>query len=113
MAATGIARLASAAASTNAALVSPGATKVLFVVANNTADADRYLKLYDKATAPTVGTDVPKMTIGLPPGAFALEIASGVQFQSGLGYALTGAAADNDTTALTAADVTGLNIGYA
>lgn len=37
------------------------------VVTSNINAAARYLKLYNKASAPTVGTDTPVLTIPLPP----------------------------------------------
>jgi hypothetical protein len=36
----------------------------------------------------------------------------GLYFSTGIAYGLTGAAADSDTTALTAGDVVGVNIDY-
>lgn len=79
----------------------------------NASASTKFLKLYNKATAPTVGTDVPVLTLALPVGAFSYNLPpEGVKFPLGIGYGLTGAAPDNDTTALAAADVVGLNILY-
>ena len=84
-----------------------------------------YLKLYDTPTAPTIGAGTPLMTIPLSAeqvwngtaliagggGINPLWFGSiGVSFLTGIGYTLTKLAADNDTTALSAGDVTGLNI---
>ena len=111
---TSVARLLSAAGSTNATNVKNGAGRVFTVIGNNAAAAARYLKLYNKATSPTVGTDVPVATFQLPPLApFAIDIPRGLIFATGIGYALTTAAADADTGALTAGDVTCLNVMYA
>lgn len=110
-----VARLISAAASTNGTSVKGSAGNVFRIRGYNAAAALRYLKLYNKASAPTVGTDVPVLTIALPPTAafdFDLGGADGHYFSAGIAYAITGAAADNDTTALTAGDVTALNITY-
>jgi hypothetical protein len=60
---TAITRLVSAAASTNATSAKAAPAQVHSVVGYNAAAALRYLKLYDKASAPTVGTDTPFMTI--------------------------------------------------
>ena len=46
------------------------------------------------------------------PWGLALNF-DGLYFATGIAYALTGAGADNDTTALTAADILGLNVVFA
>jgi hypothetical protein len=104
-------RLLSAAATTNATLVKGGNGTIRTIIGYNAAATARYLKLYDKVTAPTVGTDTPKWTIYLPPStAFAFDLEH--YFGQGIGFGLTTGSADNDTGALTAGDVLGLNIGY-
>ena len=60
-------RLLSAAATTNATSVKATPGVVKRVIGTSKAATDRFLKFYDKATAPTVGTDVPIMTILIPP----------------------------------------------
>ena len=107
-------KLPSAAASTNATSVKATAGRAAKVSAWNAAAAVRYLKLYNKATAPTVGTDVPVLTIPLKPAEHTqCELTDyGLQFSTGIAYALTTGAADADTGALTAADVTALGIIY-
>lgn len=109
-----VARLPSAAASTNATLVRTGNGRVYRVFGLNATAAAKFLKLYNKATAPTVGTDTPVLTIPIPAsGAFSFEISSvGLQFPLGIGYAITGLAPDADTTVLVAGDVLGVNIVY-
>ena len=109
--ATATHRLLSAAATTNATLVkgTPGA--VHRIQGFNNKASPVFLKLYDKATAPTVGTDVPRKTIRLAASSnFDFELHD--SYSAGIGYALTGAAADADTTALVAADIQCLNIDY-
>lgn len=75
----------------------------------NRAASERYFKLYNKASAPVVGTDIPVLTIGLPAASiFGLEELVGVygaRFSAGIAYAITGAYADADTTAIAAGDV--------
>lgn len=100
------------AASTNGALIITGTSGLQAFYATNTGASVAYVKLYNKATAPTVGTDVPEMVIPIPaaasgvPGVATLPIGfSGYRFALGLGIAITGAAADNDTTAVTAGQV--------
>ena len=107
-----VARLPSAAASTNATSVKAAAGDVFAISGYNAAATVRYLKLYDKASAPTVGTDVPFATLALKPlDAFRFDFPS-LFMPTGIAYAMTTGAADADTGALTAADVVGFNIFY-
>lgn len=102
-----------AAASTNATSVKASSGRIHWLsLANLTASA-KFLKLYDKASAPTVGTDTPIMTIPVQANQ-TIELAPppGIYFATGIAYALTGAVADSDTTALSANDVV-LNLVYA
>jgi hypothetical protein len=72
----------------------------------NAAVAVRYVKFYDKASAPTVGTDTPLFTLGLPAGAAAnVELTNGIAFASGIGIGATTGAADADTGAPAANDL--------
>lgn len=107
-------RLVSSAASTNATLVKNTAGRVLKIRGYTAKTAVCYLKLYNKVTAPTVGTDVPVLTFPLKASdVFDIDIpVIGLNFSTGIAYAITGAVADADTTALVAADVVGLSIIY-
>jgi len=100
------------AASTNGALIITGTSGVTAFYATNTGATAAFVKLYNKATAPTVGTDVPEMIIPVPaavsgvPGAAELRPGFiAYRFALGLGIAITGGAADNDTTAVAAGQV--------
>jgi hypothetical protein len=100
------------AATTNGALIITGTSGVQAVYATNTGASDAFVKLYNKATAPTVGTDVPEMIIPVPaavsgrPGVVEISPGySGYRFSLGLGIAVTGAATDADTTAVAASQV--------
>lgn len=107
-----VSRILSAAATTNATSAKASAGYLHKVVGYNAAAAARYLKVYNKASAPTVGTDTPVMTFYLPAtAAFALNL-DGVYFSTGIAYALTTGSADADTGALTAADILALNVIY-
>jgi hypothetical protein len=104
------ARLLSAAASDNAALVLAGNVTLRRITGYNARSSAVYLKLYDKATAPA-STDTPRKTIYLPAtSAFALD--QNDYFIAGFGYRLTTGSADNDTGALTSGDILGLNLDY-
>ena len=66
---------------------------------NNSA-ATLYVKLYNKATAPVLASDTPKMTICIPAGSAAnVELSSGIEFDTGIGWACTTGVADNNTGA--------------
>lgn len=107
-------RIVSSSATTNATSVKASAGSVHVIVATNTTAALKYLKLYNKASAPTVGTDTPVLTIALSPSnaQTRVEFPNTMNFATGIAMALTGAAADSDTTALAAGDVVGVNITY-
>ena len=91
-------------ASTNSTNVKATAGQVFQVVGINTTAAIYYLKLYDKATAPTCGTDTVIQTYPVPAsststgGGFVISIPFGMNFANGIGFCLTGAVADNDAT---------------
>jgi hypothetical protein len=107
-------RLLSAAATTNSNLVKNAAGRVFKIRGTNAKASVVYLKFYNKATAPTVGTDTPVYTFSLKASdVFDIDFgALGIGFATGIGIGITGASADADTTALVAADVVGLNILY-
>lgn len=108
------ARLISAA-STNATSLKASAGQLGFIYAINLNAAVRYLKLYNKASAPTVGTDTPIATLPIPASAtgagFMIPIPGGVNFTTGIAYALTTGVADSDTGAVAANEIL-LFLGY-
>jgi hypothetical protein len=104
-------RLLSSAATTNATVVKNSSGDVQKIILRNTSASDRFLKLYDKATAPTVGTDTPRDTYSLPAGGY-LTLDVNEHFVTGIAYAITGAAADADTTPILAGDIVCMNIHY-
>jgi hypothetical protein len=73
-----------------------------------------YLKLFDKASAPVLGTDVPAMTIMLPANQL-VRVDFGVEtcaFKLGFAMAVTLNPADNDATVLAAANTSGIDLFY-
>jgi len=95
------------AATTNGALIVTSTQAVSAFFASNIGATAAFVKLYNKATAPTVGTDVPEMVITVP-ATGQVEVTpgfGGYRFPLGLGIAITGAAADTDTTAVAAGQV--------
>lgn len=92
-------------ADTNAAVVKASPGRLFGWHASNVNAAARYLKVYDSATAPTVGTTVPKLTIMLPAGGSAShDLGEGIVFSAGISIALTTGMADADTGAVSAAE---------
>lgn len=114
-AAENVHRLLSAAATLNPTLLKNSPGLVFKIFGRNNAAAIRYLKLYNKATAPVVGTDAPVMTICLAAGApFDIDLGEyGHLFTAGIGYGLTTGVADNDTGVLTLGDILAMNILWA
>ena len=63
----------------------------------NNASTVRYIKLYNKARAPSVGADTPAMTIPLPCGAAAnVIVPSGIAFSHGIGIGATTGVSDGN-----------------
>jgi hypothetical protein len=94
------------AATTNATSVKASAGQVFGWYISNANAAVRFLKLYNKASAPTVGTDTPVMTIQIPAGAAAnVEFSHGIAFATGIALALTANVADADTSAVAANEI--------
>lgn len=92
------------AATTNATSVKTTAGNIFELGVTNIGASPIYLKLYNKASAPTVGTDIPILTIPIPANGFlSYEFGSvGKRFTTGIAYAITGAVGDTDTTAIAA-----------
>lgn len=94
------------AATTNITLFRAGPTNLFEITVTNKSAAVVYVKLYDKATAPVLASDVPVLTIPVSITASGVQPVSmqfgdlGKSFPLGLGYAITGALADTDTTVI-------------
>jgi len=105
------------AASTNATSVKASAGTLYMVTASNVNAAVRYLKLYNKASAPTVGTDTPVFTFAIPGNTAGagtnIPIPNvGIAFPTGIAFALTTEATDAGTTAVAANEIV-VNLAYA
>lgn len=107
-------RIVSSANTTNATVAKASTGWLTSIVGLNTTGSVIYLKLYNKATSPTVGTDTPVLTIPIAASSFfSINLNTApYYFSTGISYALTGAAADADTTAVAAGAITGLNLLY-
>jgi hypothetical protein len=104
------------AANTTGISVKGSAGQVYTIVAINTNAAARFLKLYNKATAPTVGTDTPVMTIPIPGNTAGAGVVldtggMGIAFGTGIGIGITTGVADADTGAPAANEVV-VNVLY-
>ena len=99
-------------ADTNGALVLTGTSSLHCLWATNIGATPAFVKLYNKATAPTVGADVPEMIIPVPAAVSGVPGVASInpgfltfRFALGLGIAITGGMADSDTTAVAAGQV--------
>lgn len=104
-----------AAGSTNGTTIKASAGTLGFLTASNVSASARYVKIYNKASNPTVGTDTPVFTFLVPANTSGTNLGLptyGAAFATGIALAITALAADNDATAITAGDVI-VNYGYA
>lgn len=97
----------SSAATTNATSVKATAGTVFQVTASNVGAAAAFLKLFNLATAPTVGTSVPFLTLPVPAtGVLNIPLgALGMRFATGIAFSVTNLIADTDATVIAAAQV--------
>lgn len=86
-------------ASTNAAAIKTSAGSILELTISNPTATAAYVKLYNKASSPTVGTDVPIITYPIPANTTYTYVygVSGKRFTTGIAIAVTAAMADSDT----------------
>lgn len=102
------------AATTNAECLKAAPGQVGWWSLGNIGTDPVWLKLYDKATTPDVGTDVPVLTILIPGNAKGsgnnLIPSPGVQFSFGIGIAVTAGIEPDDATAVNADEVV-INLG--
>jgi hypothetical protein len=107
------ARLPSSAASDNATVAFNGPVVLRTILGQNTKASTVFLKLYALGANLAVPTsaDTPILTLAIPAAsAFAIDLASGLKFNFGLGYRITTGSADNDAVAIGAGDILGLNL---
>jgi hypothetical protein len=102
--------LASAAASMNATVVKATPGKLYRVTGRNAAAAIRYIKFFNKATAPDPSADAAtlmKYVIEIPASVpFDVDFGPhGLDFSTGIGYVIVTGIAETDETAVTAADI--------
>jgi len=107
----------SSANSTNATSVKGSSGAVFNMIIHNThsgggSNNSIALRLYNKTTAPVVGTDVPMIVIHVPANASKeINFTSGITFTNGIAYSITDGDALLDATAVSA-DGVQVYIGY-
>jgi len=90
---------------TNANVVKASAGVLTGWNMSNDADYAVYVKLYDKATAPNVGTDVPAQTIQVQAGEpVPFPPGPGITYSNGIAIAITKGMADSDSSPVVAGD---------
>jgi hypothetical protein len=104
---TTIAKVLSAA-TTNATSTKTTAGRLYSYHLSNTTAAWKFVRFYNKASAPTVGTDSPVLVVPIAPGMSAIiDHTVPISFATGIAYAITGASPDLDTTVTAVGDVVG------
>ena len=97
-------RYLSCTASTNATVVKASPGKIFKIRAFNNGVVTAFLKLYNKATLPSVGSDTvfDKLQIiaGSSGAGFIDEIELGQEYDTGISFAVTANFADSDNTAV-------------
>lgn len=99
-----------AANTNNSTLIAPGQRTLYSVQLGTIGAAPAYVKFYDKASAPTCGTDTPVKVLIIPAAATAANgnasnsvVPLGAQFVNGIGICVVTGIADSDNTAVAAA----------
>lgn len=96
-------------AGTNSTIIKASAGRVYGYNLSNTTASWRYVKFYNLATAPVVGTTVPVYQFAIPPGGTVTDSNTvPISHATGIGMAITAGPADNDATAVGANDVVGM-----
>ena len=104
---TSIAKVLSAA-TTNATSTKTSAARLYGYHLVNTTASVKYFRIYNKASAPVVGTDSPALVLPIPAnGSVLIDHTVPVTLATGLAYSITGASPDLDATAVAVGDVVG------
>lgn len=103
-------RVPASAATNNAASMKTLPGKLVGLNGLNATAGVKYIKFYDKATAPNPAVDIPVATFALAASVpFAFD-GFFMDFKVGMGIAIVTGSADNDNTAIAANDILGLNV---
>jgi hypothetical protein len=104
------------AATNNATSLKATPGVVGMITASNNNASPRYLKFYNKASAPAPASDTPVLVIEIPGNAAGAGSnipipMQGIKFSVGIAYAIVAGIANNDNTAVGASEVA-INIAY-
>jgi hypothetical protein len=102
------------AATVNNTLVRAGPAKLGWLVAGNVGATVAYVKIFDKATIPAAGTDIPILTYMIPGstvGGVPQIIPIRLPIFLGFGFAITGLMIDSDATVV-ALNQVNVNFSY-
>jgi hypothetical protein len=103
--------LVSASGTNLSTVKSTGGQLLGYQLYNNSSSA-KFVKLYDKGSSPTVGSDTPKITIGVPAnGSAPNNMPQSIPFLSGIYLAITNTIPDNSTVAVQLNEVS-VSINY-
>lgn len=101
---------------TNATVIKASPGQIFGLNCANISTAAAWLKIYDKATSPTVGSDTPKRTMVIPSNTngagFVYSQPAGLQYTAGISIAVTNGPAVADTTILPQANAVVVNVDY-
>lgn len=97
------------AATTNLTSVKASQGRIAGGIITNASASWRYVKFFNKNSAPVIGTDVPVLTVGIPPNG-QVNLGSvfdqyGIHFAAGIAYALTTGPTDADNVAVGANEI--------
>lgn len=104
-------RLPEILGSVNANVLKASAGSLCWFSGNNKSANELFIKFYNKATTPTVGTDTPVLSFALPAES-AFSISAPFSFTLGIGIGITTDEADDSIAAPTAGDISGLNVAF-
>ena len=98
----------------NANSLKASAGNIQNILIVSAAATPRFFKLYNKASAPVVGTDTPMITIPLSVGASPYNVPplAGIDFSNGIAYAILLGVQDSSTTPFTVAGEVTAQITY-
>lgn len=94
---------------TTGQLVKNGAANLYAIHIYNNSGQVRYIKLFDKGTAPALATDTPAITLAVAGSgtinSLNIVVPFGINFNNGIGVGASAGAADGNTGTVNANDV--------
>lgn len=100
------------AATTNAVVVTTASATLTGWQGSNVSGTEYWVKFYDKASAPAVGTDIPVLSLRLPTQSPFPDLTP-LKFVNGIAMAITMTGAVADTAGVSIpGDIVGINIFF-